>query len=97
MYFLSYLIRTIFNIFSWLIIIRTIISWLAPDIYNHNWRNLLRLLYKLTEPILKPIREYLPTVAWGLDFSPLIALLLLNILRSFILRLLYYLAIDLGI
>lgn len=97
MYFLSYLVRTVFNIFSWLIIIRTIISWLAPDFYNPNWRNLLKLLYKLTEPILRPIREYLPTTGWGLDFSPLIALLLINILRSFILKMLYYLALDLGI
>lgn len=97
MYFFRYIITTVFDILAWLIIIRALISWLAPDIYHPNWRNLLRIIYKFTEPIMRPIREYLPTVGWGLDFSPLIAILLLRILRSFILKMLYYLALDLGI
>ncbi|NLJ84453.1 MAG: YggT family protein [Halanaerobiaceae bacterium] len=94
---LSYIIRSIFDILSWLIVIRTLISWLAPDIHHPNWRKFLRLLYRFTEPILGPIRENLPVIAWGLDFTPLVALLLLSIMRTFVLRIIMYLALDLGL
>ncbi len=96
MNFLVYIIKTLFSIFYWLLIIRALISWLTPNIHDPNWRKLLKLLYDLTEPILSPIRKILPSNSWGIDFSPLIVLLALSILRSFIIRLLYYLAMDLG-
>lgn len=97
MNFLVYIIKTLFSIFYWLLIIRALITWLKPNIHDPNWRKLLKLLYDLTEPILGPIRKILPSNSWGIDFSPLIALLALSILRSFIIRLLYYLAMDIGI
>lgn len=97
MNFLTFIVRTAFSLFYWLIIIRALISWIAPNIYDPNWRKLLTFVYDLTEPILGPIRKYLPKNRWGIDFSPIIAIILLSILRSFLLRLLYSLAMDLGI
>ncbi len=97
MNFLVYIIKTLFSIFYWLLIIRAVISWLSPNIHDPNWRKLLKLLYDLTEPILSPIRKVLPSNTWGIDFSPLITLFALSIIRNFLIRLLYYLAMDLGI
>lgn len=94
---LIYLVRTVFSLYSWLIIIRTLISWIAPNIFDPNWRKLLKLIYDLTEPVLGPIRRYLPDNRWGIDFSPLIAILLLNICGSFLIKLLYSIALDLRI
>lgn len=94
---LIYLVRTIFNLYSWLIIIRALISWIAPNIFDPNWRRLLRLIYDLTEPVLRPIRRYLPENSWGIDFSPLVAILLLSILRGFIIQLLLAISLDLRI
>lgn len=43
------------------------------------------LVWSVTEPVLAPIRRYMP-IAGGMDFSPLIALLLIQIVTSIILR-----------
>ena len=79
----------LFSIISWLIIIRALISWVNPDPYNP----IVQFLYKTTEPILQPIRKFLP-FSWtiGIDFSPFIAILLLFFLRSFLIQTL----IDIG-
>jgi YggT family protein len=45
------------------------------------------LVWNVTEPVLAPIRRYMP-IAGGMDFSPLIALLLIQIITSIILRVL---------
>ncbi|MDI3546387.1 MAG: YggT family protein [Halanaerobiales bacterium] len=89
MYMLIFLVRTLFTLLNWLIIIRVIISWVRPNVYDPNLRKILRFIYNVTEPILGPIRRLLPQGNLGIDFSPLVALIILSILRSFILNLLY--------
>ncbi|NLH06858.1 MAG: YggT family protein [Chloroflexi bacterium] len=54
-------------------------SWFRPDPYNP----IVRFLYNATEPILAPIREALPATG-GIDFSPLVAFLLLFALQRVI-------------
>lgn len=60
-----------------LILARVIISFMRVSPYQNE---LVRLVYTVTEPVLEPIRRILPPMS-GLDFSPLIALLLLDLLR----------------
>jgi YggT family protein len=60
-----------------LILARVIISFTRMSPYDNS---LVRMVYELTEPILAPIRRILPPMS-GLDFSPLIALLLLDLVR----------------
>ncbi len=67
------------NIYMWVLIISALISWVNPDPYNP----IVRLLYGITEPVLRPIRRRLG-VFGGIDFSPLIAILVIVFLRSFI-------------
>ncbi len=83
---LLWLIDTLFTVVTWAIIIRVIISWVRPNNMNPSWRKFLTYIYKITEPILGPIRRLLPTGGMGIDFSPLVALLALQIIRNFVIR-----------
>jgi YggT family protein len=67
----------IINVFEIILLLRVLISWFRVDPYNP----LIRLLYDITEPVLAPIRAVLPSTGM-MDFSPLVAFLLLFALRS---------------
>ncbi|MFW6281614.1 MAG: YggT family protein [bacterium] len=92
-----YLINTATNVLTWLIIIRSLLTWIAPNVHDVNLRKLLTILYKITEPILAPIRRYLPSNSMGIDFSPIIAIFVLMLLNSFLVRLITYIFMDLGL
>lgn len=81
---LANILNIIFTIIYWLIIIRAIISWVSPDPYNP----IVQFLYRTTDPILEPIRRLLPMGMRfsAIDFSPLIAILLIIFLKSFLVR-----------
>jgi len=64
-----------------LIMIRVILSWIPHDPYNQ----FIQMLYRITEPILKPIREILPMQSMGMDFSPIAAFFLLGFVKKFLL------------
>ncbi len=81
----------IITIFTWLIIARALISWVNPDPYNF----IVRFLYKATEPILYWIRKRLP-FGWGIDISPIIAILALLFLRYFLIKSLFVASIKLA-
>lgn len=55
------------------VIARAIISWVNPDPYNV----IVRFLHSSTEPLLRPLRRYIPPIGGALDLTPLILLLLL--------------------
>jgi YggT family protein len=81
MYFLAQIINIIYWGLVILIFARFIFSWVRPDPYHPVWGPLVRFTYQATEPLLAPIRRLLPGMS-GLDFSPLILLLGLNLLRN---------------
>jgi len=87
------LIRTVdafFNILYFLILIRVLLSWFGRGIqYNSSFRGAINFIYGVTEPILRPIRQVLPTSNMGIDFSPIVAFFLLRIARSIIVSLFY--------
>ncbi|MBN2460827.1 MAG: YggT family protein [Candidatus Cloacimonetes bacterium] len=75
------LLYTIANIFEVILIIRAVMSWFIP---SHDNRIFL-ILVRITEPVLYRIRRFLP--AMSIDFSPLIAILIVDfIIKGFILR-----------
>jgi YggT family protein len=87
-----WLIITIINIYWWLVIATVIISWLLAfnvvNVHNPVVRQIAYVLARLTEPLLEPIRRFLPSIS-GLDLSPLVLLIGLSFLRYFVL---YYIA-----
>lgn len=80
------LINFAVKIYIVIIIARAVISFVRPDPYNPA----VRALYRLTEPVLYPIRRTIVkfTGNIGLDFSPAIAIILLLIFRSILMRIL---------
>lgn len=86
MYFLGRLVATfawfvdkVFIIVYFTLIARIIISWVGGDPYNQ----IVQLIYSVTEPILAPFRR-LPLQVGGLDFSPIVAFLVLSLLREIV-------------
>ena len=77
--FLSYLLRLL----EWLIIIRALLSWFVSP---HSRHPLVVLIQRITDPILRPISQIVP-VAAGFDISPLIAILLLELLQRVVVQL----------
>lgn len=70
------------SIFSFILLGRVILSWVRPDPYG-SLAEVTRIIFMLTEPVLEPIRRILPP-AGGLDFSPIVAFLLISVLQSFL-------------
>ncbi|HEY8348607.1 MAG TPA: YggT family protein [Clostridia bacterium] len=83
--FLYRLARLLFDAAELILLIRVVISWLPVD-RDHK---LVILLYRITEPVLMPIRSMIRRSSFGqrlfFDFSPLIAFILLAILRNIVL------------
>ncbi|MBF96240.1 MAG: hypothetical protein CFH34_01433 [Alphaproteobacteria bacterium MarineAlpha9_Bin4] len=79
------LISQLIEIFIWFLIAQAILSWLvAFNIVNtsNNIVNLIgNFLYKVTEPLLRPIRSILPDFG-GIDVSPIILIILLIFFRN---------------
>lgn len=90
---LIYLIDVLFKIYVFIIIAQVAVSWLiAFEVINTNnqqARNLVELLNKATEPVYKPIRKYIPPIG-GIDITPIIVLIGLQILKHIIIGLLLH-------
>ncbi len=70
------LFTTLVDLYSLVVLMAVVMPWIRVD-----WRNPLgKIVYSLTEPVLAPIRRVLP-VTGGLDFSPMVVLLALRVLR----------------
>jgi YggT family protein len=69
------LIMVLLDIYTWIIIAAALISWVNLSPYHP----VVRTLRRLTEPVLAPIRRLLPPwKTWGLDFSPMIVIALIQ-------------------
>ena len=75
------------SVLQWIIIIQAVLSWLVAfnvvNTHNDFVRQVLFALSRMTEPFYRPIRRILPDFG-ALDFSPLVVLLLIQILRTIV-------------
>jgi YggT family protein len=82
-------ISMILTLVWWVFLIMIILSWLISfrviNTQNQFVAGLWRVLNQLTEPILRPIRRFIPPVG-GLDLSPLIVFVIIFFLQSFVAR-----------
>lgn len=86
------LLDFLLTIYMWIIIGRVIISWVNADPYNP----IVRFLYEATEPLLSRIRRVLPLSFGGIDFSPMILILAIMFVQSFLIQTLKQLALRMG-
>ena len=70
------LLHLALQVYIWILVARAIISWVSPDPFNP----IVRFLHRVTEPVLRPVRNLLPLQGLGLDLSPLIVLLAIYVL-----------------
>ena len=90
---LASMINFVLGAYMWVIVGRAIISWVNPDPYNP----IVRFLHDVTEPLLSRIRRFLPfTATAGMDFSPIILILMVLFLQSFLVPTLHGLARSFG-
>jgi YggT family protein len=80
------------SLYMWIIIAQAVISWVNPDPYNP----IVRFLHSVTEPVLYNIRRLIPVYFGGLDFSPIIAILVIIFLKTFLVQSLIQLAVRIG-
>jgi YggT family protein len=80
------------SLYMYIIIARAIISWVNPDPYNP----IVRFLNSITEPVLFRIRKRLPLFFGGMDFSPIIVILAIVFIQSFVVQSLAQMATRIG-
>ncbi|MBE3602459.1 YggT family protein [bacterium] len=68
------------NLYFWVVIIAAVLSWIEPNPYNP----IVRAIYAITEPVFDWIREHLPVLFGGIDFSPIVVLLFISFLTEYL-------------
>ncbi|WP_089173376.1 YggT family protein [Bosea sp. AS-1] len=80
------------QIYVWILIASAVLSWLIAfnviNTRNQFVATVWDMLYRMTEPVLRPIRERLPNMG-GIDISPIILLLIIYFIQSVIIRYIY--------
>ncbi|MBI3999738.1 MAG: YggT family protein [Candidatus Omnitrophica bacterium] len=86
---LAVLVSMIFKVIYFLLVIRIIVSWFQVNPFSEP----ISMLYRITEPILLPLRK-LPLQVGVIDFSPVVAFILISFLDSFIVGVLQQIALQ---
>ena len=84
---LAHVVDWVLTLYMWVIIARALISWVNPD----PWNPIVQFLERVTEPVLYPIRRRLGG-GMGLDFSPIVVILIIVFLQFALVRSLFELA-----
>ena len=71
------ILSTILTLYWYIILARVLMSWFNPNPYNP----IVDAIYRLTEPVLSPIRRMLPSMG-GFDLSPLVVFFILMFLQN---------------
>ncbi|MEK0086135.1 YggT family protein [Benzoatithermus flavus] len=87
MYAILHLIDTVITIYIWLLIASVVLSWLISfNVVNTGNRivyDIYGFLQRITEPLLRPIRNFLPNLG-GIDISPVILILALTFVQNLV-------------
>jgi len=75
------LLNLVVYIFIFAVLIQVVLSWVNPDAYNP----MTVIVHRLTDPLLRPARRLLPAVG-GLDFSPVVVLIALQLIVILVIR-----------
>lgn len=77
---LAHLLNAVFTVYWFIMLVRCLISWVNPDPRNQ----IVLFLQRVTDPLLREIRRLIPfSMIGGIDFSPIIAFLLITFAKDF--------------
>ena len=79
---LASVLDTVLSIYTWVVIIAALISWVSPDPYNP----IVRFLHAVTEPVFRPIRRIIGFRLGPIDVSPLIVILVIMFIQRFLIH-----------
>lgn len=79
---LANILNILLTVYMWIIIISALLSWVNPDPYNP----IVRFLYAVTDPVLRPIRRIIGLRLGVIDISPMIAILAILFIKSFLIK-----------
>ena len=74
------ILKIVLELYMWIMIIRALLTWVNPDPYNP----IIQFLNSITEPVLNRVRQLIPMSGVGIDFSPMIVILIIIFLQSFL-------------
>jgi YggT family protein len=78
------ILHQVITLYIWVVIIAALVSWVRPDPYNP----IVQILGRLTDPVYRFIRRFIPTVIAGIDMAPIILIIGLQFIDLFFVRLL---------
>jgi YggT family protein len=87
-----YVILLVLDLYIWLLIAAAVLSWLvAFNVVNARNQFVAMLgdfLFRITEPVLRPIRNMMPSLG-GIDVSPVVVILIIILIKDIIVRYIY--------
>jgi len=86
------ILNILLGTYKWIIIIAALISWVNPDPYNP----IVRFLYSITDPVLRPVRRLIGYRLGPIDISPLIVIIVIIFLQSFLINILMKIGLQFG-
>jgi len=78
--FIASALSQLLTVYFWIVIIAALLTWIEPNPYNP----IVRFLTSVTEPVLDWVREHLPVFFGGIDFSPLVVILVIAFLQQYL-------------
>jgi YggT family protein len=76
------IVSFVIQLYAFLLLIRVLLSWVNTNPYQPRIDHpTIRILYQVTDPILKPLQRLIPPVGGAVDISPIVALIILEIAR----------------
>jgi YggT family protein len=86
------ILHFIISAYVFVIIAEVVLSWLIAfeviNVRNPQAQNLIRLIQRLTDPVMNPLRKVIPPLG-GIDITPIIAILILNLIDKYVVGSLY--------
>ncbi|MGM0533820.1 MAG: YggT family protein [Campylobacterota bacterium] len=76
-------ILMVITLYTWVVIISALITWVNPDPYNP----IVQVLRRLTEPVFDGVRRFIPTNVGGIDLAPMIVIIALIFLKNLLFNL----------
>ncbi len=77
-------IQDILTLYILIIVVSSLLSWFPTDSSSSGMLTTKRVLARLCDPILRPLRSIMPGTRIGVDFSPFVAVIILYIIKAYI-------------
>src|ERR1700691_6187560 len=75
--FIAQTLDGLLTLYLYVVIISALMTWIEPNPYNP----IVRFIYSITEPVFDWFREHVPVVMGGIDFSPLVVIILIQLIQ----------------